>query len=43
MTITPAAAPTAADNDYTRINNAIQSTVSGQTIKLLGTFNWTER
>jgi hypothetical protein len=27
VTITPAAAPTAADNDYTRINNAIQSTV----------------
>jgi hypothetical protein len=42
VTIVPATTPTAADNDYTRINNAIQSTFNGQTIKLLGTFNWTE-
>ena len=42
LTVTPATTPTAADNDYTRINNAVQATFSGQTIKLLGTFNWTE-
>ena len=42
VTITPAASPTVTDNDYTRINNAIQASVAGQTIKLLGTFNWTE-
>ncbi|MCM3904441.1 MAG: hypothetical protein ND866_22320, partial [Pyrinomonadaceae bacterium] len=42
VTITPAVSPTVTDNDYTRINNAIQTTFNGQTIKLLGTFNWTE-
>jgi len=42
VTIVPAPTPTAADNDYTRINNAVQATFNGQTIKLLGTFNWTE-
>lgn len=42
LTVTPATTPTAADNDYTRINNAVQASFSGQTIKLLGTFNWTE-
>jgi hypothetical protein len=41
-TITPAGSPTATDNDYTRINNAIQSSFSGQTIRLVGSFNWTE-
>ncbi|MBI5879011.1 MAG: hypothetical protein HZB53_15275 [Chloroflexi bacterium] len=35
-------APSAADNDYTRINNAIQSVANGDTIKLIGTFDWTE-
>ena len=40
--VTPAAAPTAADNDYTRINNAVQAAMSGDTIVLSGTFNWTE-
>ncbi len=42
LTVTPAVTPTATDNDYTRINNAVQAAFSGQTIKLLGTFNWTE-
>jgi CSLREA domain-containing protein len=42
VTVTPATTPTASDNDYTRINNAVQAAFSGQTIKLLGTFNWTE-
>ena len=42
MTIVPATVPTANDNDYTRINNAVQATFTGQVIKLLGTFNWTE-
>ena len=42
VTIVPATVPTANDNDYTRINNAVQATFTGQVIKLLGTFNWTE-
>ncbi|MET0753957.1 MAG: cohesin domain-containing protein [Pyrinomonadaceae bacterium] len=42
LTVTPAAAPTATDNDYTRINNAVQSIAAGGTITLSGTFNWTE-
>jgi hypothetical protein len=42
VTIAPAGSPTITDNDYTRINNAVQATFSGQTIKLVGTFNWTE-
>ena len=33
MTGYPATTPTAADNDYTRINDAIQAAVNGQTIK----------
>jgi CSLREA domain-containing protein len=40
--IEPATTPTATDNDYTRINNAVQAASSGETIKLLGTFDWTE-
>jgi hypothetical protein len=42
ITITPAGSPTALDNDYTRINNAVQAAVNGDTIVLSGTFNWTE-
>jgi hypothetical protein len=42
LTLAPAVSPTALDNDYTRINNAIQSSFAGETIKLSGTFNWTE-
>lgn len=42
LTVTPAAAPTATDNDYTRINNAVQSIAAGGTITLSGTFNWNE-
>jgi hypothetical protein len=42
ITVTPATSPTASDNDYTRIDNAIQAATSTDTIKLLGTFNWTE-
>jgi hypothetical protein len=42
LTVTPAGAPTATDNDYTRINNAVQSIAAGGTITLSGTFNWTE-
>ncbi|MBI3424585.1 MAG: putative Ig domain-containing protein, partial [Acidobacteria bacterium] len=34
--------PTATNNDYTRINNAVLAATSGATIKLNGTFNWTE-
>ena len=40
--LVPAPAPTATDNDYTRINNAVQAASNGETIELLGTFNWTE-
>ncbi|HXI24418.1 MAG TPA: Ig-like domain repeat protein [Pyrinomonadaceae bacterium] len=42
VTVTPAITPSGADNDYTRINNAIQAALPGQTITLNGTFNWTE-
>ena len=42
ISLTPAAVPTALDNDYTRINNAVQSIASGGTITLNGTFNWVE-
>ena len=31
----------AADNDYTRLANAIACAASGQTINLDGTFDWT--
>ena len=34
--------PSAIDNDYTRINNAVLAATNGTTIKLNGTFNWTE-
>src|SRR5262245_5043211 len=34
--------PSPTDNDYTRINNAVQSATTGTTIELQGTFNWTE-
>jgi len=42
INVTPAASPTATDNDYTRINNAVQFIASGGAITLNGTFNWTE-
>ena len=42
ITVTPATSPTAADNDYTRINNAVQTVASGGSITLDGTFDWTE-
>ena len=34
--------PTPTDNDFTRIDDAIHSAVSGDTIKLVGTFNFAE-
>ncbi len=34
--------PTAADNDYTRVNSAVQAAMAGDTILLNGTFNWAE-
>ncbi len=37
-----AGTPTPTDNDYTRINNAVQTIGNGGTITLAGTFNWTE-
>lgn len=40
--VTPAISPTATDNDYTRINNAVQFIANGGTITLNGTFDWTE-
>lgn len=41
-TVVPAAVPTAADNDYTRIMNAVKTAADGDTIILDGTFDWTE-
>jgi VCBS repeat-containing protein len=40
--VTPATSPTASDNDYTRIKNAIEGASNGTTIALQGTFDWTE-
>lgn len=40
--VTPATSPTASDNDYTRIKNAIEAAADNGTINLLGTFNWVE-
>ena len=34
--------PNASDNDYTRINNAIQNAVDNEVILLVGNFNWAE-
>ena len=34
--------PTPTDNDYTRINDAVQMSSSGTVIELRGTFDWTE-
>ncbi len=42
ISVSPAGSPTAADNDYTRINDAVQTIADGGTITLNGTFNWTE-
>jgi uncharacterized repeat protein (TIGR01451 family) len=42
VTITPAAVPTASDNDFTRIQNALKAAQAGDTIVLSGTFNFTE-
>src|SRR4051794_12991227 len=42
MTVTPAPTPTAVDNDYTRIADAIDQVADGDVITLHGTFNWTE-
>ncbi|MCC7086779.1 MAG: right-handed parallel beta-helix repeat-containing protein [Pirellulales bacterium] len=40
--VTPAATPTATDNDYTRIKNAVEAAGDNFNIYLLGTFDWTE-
>ncbi|MBA3483206.1 MAG: hypothetical protein H0T51_15465, partial [Pirellulales bacterium] len=40
--VTPATTPTASDNDYTRIKNAIEAAGDNWTIDLQGTFDWTE-
>ncbi len=42
ITVTPATTPTATDNDYTRINNAVQTIANNGTITLSGDFDWTE-
>lgn len=42
VTVTPASSPSASDNDYTRINAAVQAAGNGDTITLDGTFDWTE-
>jgi len=40
--VTPAASPTAADNDYTRLAAVVGAATAGDTIHLRGTFDWTE-
>ena len=40
--VSPASTPTASDNDYTRIKNAVAAAVAGTRIILSGTFDWTE-
>ncbi|HEX3151796.1 MAG TPA: DUF11 domain-containing protein [Gemmataceae bacterium] len=42
INVVPAPTPTALDNDYTRIQNAVNTAVTGDTISLAGTFNFTE-
>jgi len=34
--------PTDTDNDYTRVNDAVQAAPAGATVQLEGTFDWTE-
>ncbi len=42
ITVSPASTPSATDNDYIRINEAVQLAQDGTTITLNGTFNWVE-
>jgi hypothetical protein len=42
ISVSPATSPNALDNDYTRINNAVQAIPAGGTVVLNGTFNWAE-
>jgi autotransporter-associated beta strand protein len=41
VTVTPGGDINAADNDFTRLQNAIGAAASGQTIDIKGTFDWT--
>src|SRR5262249_4947917 len=41
ITVTAPGEVSAADNDYTRLANAIACAQTGQTVTLSGTFNWT--
>ena len=40
--VTPAPAPSATDNDYTRLANAFDALTNGTTLVIDGTFDWTE-
>ena len=42
LTVTPTGAPNAADNNFTRLANAISCVVDNQTVDISGTFNWSE-
>jgi hypothetical protein len=42
ITVTPTGAPNAANNNFTRLGNAIQCAVDNQTVNVSGTFSWTE-
>jgi hypothetical protein len=42
INISPTVSPNPFDNDYTRINNAVQAITSGGTVTLNGTFDWAE-
>ena len=41
VVVTPGGDISAADNDFTRLQNAVGSLVSGQTLDIQGTFDWT--
>ena len=41
VTVNPAGEVSAADNDFTRLQNAIGAAADGQTINILGNYDWT--
>ncbi|HEY2775004.1 MAG TPA: thrombospondin type 3 repeat-containing protein [Candidatus Binatia bacterium] len=42
ITVTPTGAPNAADNNFTRLANAVECAVDNQTVNVSGIFSWTE-
>lgn len=41
VTVNPGGEVSAADNDFTRLQNAVGASAAGQTINILGTYDWT--